>query len=409
MKVKYIYIAAAAAFALFSCAKNDMEPPQQPKPSARIVSKTYDADSRMTVCVIEYPSCDPHGNPVMISGVITYGDEITDSNPSQGIMLVNRFTAFGRMDCPSGGSLAIQKAMLGSGLVCVSSDHYGFGSTIDGDQAYCMGETNAQTNIDALLAARELLPGLGVKFALGKDRQLFNLGYSQGAQTAIAVLKVASEKYPDLRFTHTFAGGGPYEMDTAYRSLFDIGEAVMPLTIVTTLLSFNSIYSLGYSLEDIFQESAIDNIKKYILSKDYSRGHLDEVFPSQPFNNFLKDDILNLDSRMSRRFLEAFAQENLCKGWTPRKRERIFLSSSPDDDVVPAACTENLYNFLVNEQGLTNVDWYSSTGASVLIPDSVSRHIAATVDYIIRVVYILRSDYNLPWFPDVTRLIDDIN
>ena len=75
-----------------------------------------------------------------------------------------------------------------------------------------MGDTNAQTSIDALLAARQLLPELGIKFALGKDRQVFNMGYSQGAQTAIGVLKVASEKYPDLRFTHTFAGGGPYDM-----------------------------------------------------------------------------------------------------------------------------------------------------------------------------------------------------
>lgn len=361
----------------------------------------------MTVCHIEYPSCDPWGNPAVISGVITYGDEITDSNPSLGIMLLNRYTAIGRVDSPSGGFLAVHKALVGSGLVCVSSDHYGFGATEDKDQAYCMGDTNAQTNLDALVAARELFPELGVTFAPGKDSRVFNMGYSQGAQTAIGVLKVASEKYPDIHITHTFAGGGPYDMQQTYCSMFEMAEARMPATIIATLLSFNSIYNLGYSLEDLFQESIIQDIEKYILSKDYPRRKMDEIFPSQPYGNFLKEDILNLDSPISRRFLEAMAKENLCKGWTPRKAEKIFLSSSPADDVVPSINAQLLYNFLVEEQGLTNVNWYSSTGLSILIPEPVSRHVAAAADFIIRVVYILRSEYDILWIPDITKFLGE--
>lgn len=407
MKLKDILIAFLAALAFFSCIKNDLEPPRESVPPARIVSKTYDAENGMTVCRFEYPSSDPWGKPAVISGVITYGDEITYSNPSLGIMLLNRFTAIGRMDSPSGGFLAVQKAMLGSGLVCVSSDHYGFGSTLDKNQAYCMGDTNAQTSIDALLAARQLLPELGIKFALGKDRQVFNMGYSQGAQTAIGVLKVASEKYPDLRFTHTFVGGGPYDMRQTYCSMFEMEKAVMPATVIVPLISFNSLCNLGYSLEDLFQESALKDIKKYILSKDYPRTKLEDIFPPQPFSNFLKDDILDLDSQISKQFQDAFSKENLCKGWTPRKTEKIFLSSNPNDDVVPSINTKLLYSFLVEEQGLTNVNWYSSSGISVLIPDSVPRHTAAVADFIIRVVYILRSDYDIPWIPDITKLLDE--
>lgn len=408
MKAKDILMASLAAVALFSCAKNDQVQPQEESlPPARIVSKTHDDGSGMTVCQIEYPSCDPFGNPATFSGVITYGDEITDSNPSLGIMLINRYTALGTADTPSGGFLAVQKAMVGSGLVCVSSDHYGFGSTIDKDQAYCMGDTNAQTSIDALLSARELLPELGVKFALGKDKRVFNMGYSQGAQTAIGVLKVASEKYPDLRITHTFAGGGPYDMRETYSAMFDMAESIMPSTVIATLLSFNSLCNLGYPLEDIFQESAIKDIEKYILSKDYSRTQLEEIFPPQPLGAFLKDDILDLDSEISRKFLEAMADENLCKGWTPRKGEKIFLSSHPSDDVVPSINAELLYSFLVEEQGLTNVDWYSSDGLSVLIPDSVPRHVSAVADFIVRTVSILRSDYYISWFPDITKLLEE--
>lgn len=414
MRVRDILMAFLAVLAFFSCAKNDLVPHQEQEeeekslPPARVVSKTHDAENGMTVCYIEYPSCDPWGKPVVISGVITYGDEITDSKPALGIMLLNRYTAIGRVDSPSGGFLAVHKALLGSGLVCVSSDHYGFGSTEDKDQAYCMGDTNAQTNLDALVAAQKLFPELGITFAPGKDSRVFNMGYSQGAQTAIAVLKIASEKYPDIRFTHTFAGGGPYDMRQTYCAMFDMAEAKMPATIIATLLSFNTIYNLGYSLEDMFQESVIKDIEKYILSKDYPRRKMDEIFPPQPYGNFLKEDILNLDSTMSRRLLEAMAKENLCKGWTPRKDEKIFLSSSPADDVVPSINAQLLYSFLVEEQGLSNVNWFSSAGLSILFPESVSRHVAAAADYIIRVVYILRSDYDILWTPDIAKLLSEV-
>ena len=196
-------------------------------------------------------------------------------------------------------------------------------------------------------------------------------------------------------------------MQQTYCSMFEMAEARMPATIIATLLSFNSIYNLGYSLEDLFQESIIQDIEKYILSKDYPRRKMDEIFPSQPYGNFLKEDILNLDSPISRRFLEAMAKENLCKGWTPRKAEKIFLSSSPSDDVVPSINAQLLYNFLVEEQGLTNVNWYSSTGLSILIPEPVSRHVAAAADFIIRVVYILRSEYDILWIPDITKFLGE--
>ena len=416
MKAQFIWKAGLAVLitvTLFSCTKNDLVPEPEAEeaeallPPARVSGITHDEGYGMTICQIEYPSFDPDGRPVTLSGVITFGDEIDSRNPAQGIVLVNRPTAIGRVDSPSGGYLIFQKAFVGSGLVCVSADHYGFGISEDKSQAYCLGGTNAQTSIDALLAARELFPGLGITFDRGKSSQVFNVGYSQGAQTAIAVLKVTTDRYPDIRFTHTFAGSGPYDLQETYRFLFEKGESTMPITIIEALLAFNEFYHLGYTKADLFQESVIDDIEKYVLSKDYSSSQAAKCIPAQPHQNLFKEDLLNPGSEMFQRFMVAFGRESLCLGWQPRKHEKIFLSSNPQDDVVPPSNTGNLYRFLTEEQEMTNVEWYSSRGISSLIPDTVPRHVAAAADYIIRVMNILRSHYGITWLPNITGILQE--
>lgn len=408
-------LAGLVALALFACTKNSPEPEPEPGteeagarlPPARVSAITHDDRNGMTICEIEYPSSDPGGQPATLSGVITFGDEVNARNPAQGIMLFHRSTAFGRADTPSGGYLLAQKVLAGSGLVCVSADLYGFGVTDDKCQAYCMGGTNAQASIDALLAARELLPGLGVRFDWGKSSQVFNMGYSQGAQTAIAALKLTADQYPDIRFTHTFAGSGPYDLEETYRFLLRKGEATMPATIIAALYSFNEICHLGYSMADLFRESVISDIEKYVLSKDYSRGKVAGYIPAQPLQNLFQDDLMNPESAMCQRFMEAFGKENLCTGWQPRKHERIFLSSNPRDDVVPPSNTENLYRFLTEEKEMTNVEWYSSSGISPLIPETVPRHVAAAADYFLRVMGILRSRYGITWLPDIAEILEE--
>lgn len=344
MKFRSILTAALAALTALSCAKSAPEP-TEPSSSARVVSVTHDDHAGMTICTFEYPSCDPYGHPATLSGVISFGDEIN-------------------------------------------------------------AENRAQASIDALLAAEELLPGLGVKFVVGKN-QYFNLGYSQGAQTAIAVLKVAAEKYPRVRFTHSFAGSGPYDMLATFQSMFVQEEAAMPSTVIAALLSFNEYYQLGYPMEELFQEAVIPDVEQYVLSKDYSRIEAFAAIPAQPYASFLQPGMLDKDGPMYKNFLEAFGKETLCSGWVPRQTERIFLSSNPKDDIVPPVNSENLYHFLVEEQGLTGVEWYASEGISTLVPEAIPRHLSAAADYVVRVRSILRSQYGISWTLDFSKFLGE--
>lgn len=409
MKAKYILMAGLAALALFSCSKRNVTPPEpEPLPPAKIVSITHDDAYGMTLCSIEYPSVDPYCHPVTLSAIITYGDEITEKNPACGMMLVNRVSAFGLGDSPSGGGLYGAKLMVGSRLVCVTPDLYGFGATKDKLQAYCMGNANSQASLDALLAARELMSEMNIPFEPGKSNQIFNAGYSQGAQTAIGVLKLAAEKYPDLHFAHTLVGSGPYDMPETFEFMLHEEVCQYPAPVIFSLISCNEYYRLGYTLADIFQPSVIPAIEQYLLSKDYSREESWKQFAPQQMQNFINSDFFDVESVKRKRFREAFAKDNLCTGWTPRKEERILLFSNPRDEVVPVSNTRSLYHFLVDEHALPHVEWYNASGVSIVVPDSVFRHTAAVADFGLYCATVLGKDYDIVWLPKIAQLIEEL-
>ena len=407
MKTRLILMAELAVLAVFSCSKNDVIPEGDQIPPAKVVSITHDDSYGMTVCAIEYPSVDPEGKPVTLSAVITYGDEISEKSPARGIMLVNRITAYGLADTPSGGELVCQEAMVGSGLVCVSPDLYGYGPTKDKMQAYCMGNTNAQATIDALLAAQELIREMEIPFEPGKKNRIFNLGYSQGAQTSLGVLRLAAEKYPDIHFTHTFAGSGPYDMLGTFNFMISADVPQFPAPVILAIIAFNEYYHLGYTMADLFQPSAIPVIEQYLLSKEYTSNQVTARIPIQRLENYVKEDVLNPDTEISRRLSEALAKENFFSGWVPRKEERIFLFSNPQDEVVAPLNTQNLYQFLVEEQEMPHVEWLSTTGITPLVPDFLMRHVAAAADFALQCVSILTKNYNIVWMPNFTQIIED--
>ena len=143
----------ALSMAAVSCNKDNGGETEQPLPKARITATKYYPEDKMTAYNIEYPSLDPYGKPVTLSGAITVGDEIKDGKaPAVGVVLVNHFTVYRKDQCPSKGDLMIQKFVVGSKMVGASADYYGFGCTEDKNQAYCIGSVNAQASIDCLLA-----------------------------------------------------------------------------------------------------------------------------------------------------------------------------------------------------------------------------------------------------------------
>lgn len=349
-----IYIAILFAVGLTaSCAKEEepLIPTDLPMSEAYVTDSSYMADDHMKVYNFVYPSVDPYGNPVMLSGTITMGDGVSRQTPAKGMLIYNHFTVYRADQCPSRGDLEVQGMITSLPLITVSADYYGFGVTEHHHQAYCISSNNAQASIDALLAARTILAQMGYRWG----DVLLNLGYSQGGQTTMGVVRLAAERYPDLDITYSFAGAGSYDIPETYRQFVNATIAGMPSTVISVLLSFNEFKNLGVAREDIFREPVLSHIDDWILSKRYTREEIDAMVGSLTIADYTTPTLLDTNSSLSRRFMEAFDNDNLCHGWTPRGTERIMLFHSSKDITVPVANTQNMYNFLVSH-GVQDID-----------------------------------------------------
>lgn len=338
---------------LTSCSNDDDSAPVEKTlpQELRVTSMSHVDESKMTVINFEYPSTDPFGKPATLSGTITIGDEVNADSPARGLLLYNHYTVFRADQCPSKGDLTVQKFICGSGLITISADYYGFGSTEDKHQAYCISNANAQASVDALLGAKQLLPTLGYSW---DDDILFNIGYSQGGQTSMGVVRLIDEKYPDLHITYTFAGGGSYDIPETYRQFIQSGESDMPSSVISVLLAYNEYFNLGIPYSEIFLEPVLSNIDEWILSKKYTSSEIDFMIGYGQLADFATPTILNLESDLSKHFFEVLDKDNLCKGWAPRKDEKIILVHHEKDMTVPAANTVNMANFL-KAQGVENL------------------------------------------------------
>lgn len=347
----------SAILAFVGCSKDDDTHSRGFNPDliteAHITDTTYYADKSLTAYNFVYPSKDPYGNDVMLSGTITFGDAVKDSAYAKGLLLYNHYTVYRADQCPSKGYLSDQKYFSLLSLITISPDYYGFGATESKNQGYCISQANAQAAVDALLAAKKILAAKG--FSWG-DR-LFNLGYSQGGQTTMGVIRLVAEKNLDINFTYTFAGAGVYDLPQTYRQFLSASFAGKPSTVVSVMLAYNQYKNLGIAREAMLTEPVLSLIDEWILSKNYTLEEIDQMIGPLTIDQYSTPTMRDTASSLSLSMMETLDLDNLCKGWSPRGNEKILLFHSSLDDYVPVVNTHNLYNFLI-DKGLPpdNVD-----------------------------------------------------
>ena len=359
----FAFVAAVALFS--SCQKDEnTSTPQPPAPpqGMSFTDTVHYADKGATAYNFVYTSTDPYGQPVQLSAAIVLADSVVQNRHSRGFMLYNHISVFRSDECPSRGNLDIEKKMVGSGLITVSADYYGFGATEQFDQTYCFADANAQASIDALLAAKKLLAWHGYTW----DDNLFVCGYSQGGQTAMGVVKLVAENYPDLHITCAIAGGGIYDLPATYNYMVTTDSSDQPGTVVQVILAYNHYYNLGIQRSEMFQEPLLSHIDDWILSKQYRRVQVDSLMGVSRLSQFLTPALMDLNSQHSMALLAAFDHSNLCKGWTPRGDENIILLHNTCDNTVPPVNTENLNQFLAQHgiQAELYLENYGSTPES---------------------------------------------
>ena len=286
---------------------------------AHITDSIYYSDKSLTAYNFVYPSKDPYGKDVMLSGTITFGDAVKDSSYAKGLLLYNHDTVYRADQCPSKGYLSDQKYFSLLSLITISPDYYGFGATESTAKGFSWGD------------------------------RLFNLGYSQGGQTTMGVVRLVAEKNLDINFTYTFAGAGVYDLPETYRQFLSATFAGKPSTVVSVMLAYNQYKNLGIAREDMITEPVLSHIDEWILSKRYTLEEIDEKIGPLTIDQYSTETMRDTTSSLSHTMMAALDLDNLCKGWTPRGDEKILLFHSSKDDYVPVVNTENMYNYLIGK------------------------------------------------------------
>ena len=173
--------------------------------------------------IFEYTSLGPDlKTPVRLTGVISMNPAVYNKEKTpRGLMLYNEFTCAKHSERTSQDEIDDIGFYMNKyqNLIAVSADLYGWTLTEDKPQAYCCPEITAVETIDAWDAAMRILRDEG--YAID-NLPTFNVGYSSGGFSALAVQRYSDELRAkgrrDLDWTLTSAGAAPFSIYSVYKS-----------------------------------------------------------------------------------------------------------------------------------------------------------------------------------------------
>ncbi len=363
----FVFIAAASFFALSCGSASGTDNPYVELPynvelsdiqvDESVEPQTRDGKSYKKI-VFSYPTRNVAGESVRASAIIVMPAEYYNADPKPEFdftVLMNHGATTAKKNVPShGGNLAdFEKLIAEKKAVGVAADYIGFESSGQ-IQAFAFGDVNARTSLQALICARKWLSSQGYSW---KDK-LANVGYSQGGQTAMHVQKLVdtTSVYGSINITKTFAGAGPYDINTTVnKSLSEYKpKALAPWVVWLGLISYNRLLKMGFDENSIFNDKS--DIESKVLNLDYDGG----VSPAAWSDSF-KDGMLDESSALRKSISKKIAGYNC--NFTPKPSSKILMFSDLNDDVVPTKNSDDLFDCF-NARGFTMLKKESSTDFS---------------------------------------------
>lgn len=301
---------------------------------------------------IAYPSTDPEGNPIELSGYVAIpADLYSGEQPVDGILLYNHYTQLTPDGAPTRGYATGEDYVIANPLrpnyIVVTSDFYGFGITEGADQYYCYGTVNGQASIDCLLAARKLLDERGIS----QGRFLINAGYSSGGYDAIATQKVRDMYFSDqISFDKTVVGGFPFDMREALSEAINRKEdpSVSFFAVLMILDSYNRNAGLGLDLPSMMNEPLASNFEEWLHSGKYNTSDIQSLLSGLTISEILKDTLYRSNSPVVKKLKNAMRDAALENDWEPDTLQNYFVCNVLKDNTVPVSSCRAFIDFLAN-------------------------------------------------------------
>lgn len=278
----------------------------------------YDVDIQK----IEYLTPDRSGVLQKASGVIALPVKTTTSP----LLSYQHATIFKNAEAPSSvmndPSKSIETIMASQGMIVVSADYLGYGSTQGQLHPYLLRESSANVVIDLIQAAQDWLMFKEIE----TSNDLLMTGYSQGGYVTMAAFQQIESAGNNLGVSAVTMGGGPYDLTTT------LDELLRGLNIPSFLQDFVS---------DILADTLIP-----------------------------KDADVVIDRTFLNRFFAGDTQDNV-HNWLPSIPVKLFHGE--DDEIVPV------------ETAYSTRDTMQSLGADielVLCTESPAEHRNCVPEYI---------------------------
>ena len=296
-----------------------------------------------------YPSTDPYGDPITLSGMMTIPKAVFNKRRiCEGILLLNHFSYTSLDWSPSTGFMFIEPIFLCNpytpNFILVEADLYSFGVSGRFPQAFIQGHANEHASLDALLAARRILKSMKIY-----DGNLtFNIGYSSGGFEALSTQRCRDMEYADkISFTKTYAGGSPSDMKECYRQLVERDTVGISSLFAMILAATNETQHLNIDYTDFFVPEVAEKIESVILSKKYNLLSIEPMLgASRIIHETLTAPYCDLNSEESLKLQDVLETLNLNRDWTPDRSQKILIMNVEDDDIVPISAAKAMADYL---------------------------------------------------------------
>ena len=290
--------------------------------------------------VYEYPSTDPDGQAVTISGVIMAPSDIVNgTTPCDGIVMFNHPTIGSLEDAPSQGgdglepfSVALSNP-LKPNYIIIGSDYIGYGSSVSHPAAYLCGDTNARNCLDGLLAAQKLLDDKQIS----QGKYLFNVGYSQGGTESMFAAKLTDtvDKYKGIRFDKTFSGGGPLDYEVIYNAYVQRDDCDDLADVVFFIINVNENCHLGIDYAKLFKEPIASKAHEFFLTKNKDVVRAVGINDMKKVSEVLQPAYLDLNSDEAKALRAVLKSISVTEGWEPDITKKYYIEHSRHDNYVP--------------------------------------------------------------------------
>ncbi len=293
--------------------------------------------------IFEYTSVGPDmKTPVRLTGVISMNPAVYNKEAEpRGLMLYNEFT------CAKHGERTSQNEIDDLGLymnkyqnlISVSADLYGWTLTEDKAQAYCCPEITARETMDAWDAAMKILKD--EEYAI-EGLPCFNVGYSSGGFSAIAVQRYCDENRPDIHWSLTSAGAAPFNLNTVYDDNVKSATSGYACSFPLVVVAYKETYNMDFKYSDVFVEPLASNIQKWILSKDYGTWDINKLIAGGdeaktkdcPIEMILTPEARNPHLAIGKMLSSKFRENSLCgegQNWKPNTKTKYYIMHSSTD------------------------------------------------------------------------------